>query len=388
MSIEPRGKADEAAVSEALAMLVRTDPSLRLDEGGEGSADTVGLGSAGTGQTVLSGMGELHLEIARNRLETEFGVKARMGGVRVSYRETILDGKGAVEVEELLEKDMMGRRVKAGCTVSVRALHEDEVGDESLGGNLIYVELDDTQAQAGNETRSAAKQAVVAVTSKAAPENTNITPPPAEVLDPEAMRTALMSGLTAALSRGPLSSNPLSGLHVTLHSPLTFGAELSPPRALGAAAGAALLKAVRQRGAQMMEPMMAVKVRCAEAHLGKVVSDLTSEQGASVTGVDHEGHAASGEAGAASTALHVYIPPDEDAGAATSSGGAGSHLSAEAARHKTSVHALAPLARLVSYSSRLRALTAGSGTFTMRLQGFAPVGAERQIEILRELGRA
>lgn len=391
MSIEPRSKSDEVPVSEALSMLVRTDPSLRLDEGStDGGA---GLGAAGTGQTVLSGMGELHLEIAKDRLANEFNVRARMGGVRVSFRETIQPGSSAT-VDELLDKEMAGKKVKAGCTISVRALEEDEVGDESLGGNTLVVELHEEADKAGNEARASAKKA-----RKGNSDNPSGAELEGATLDSAAVRSALVSGLTASLSRGPLSSNPLTGLHVTLSSPLTFGPELSPPRALSAVASAALRKAVRQAGSGMMEPVMRVRIECEERNVGRVVGDLTSEQGGAVLGVEHEGlassGASSGESSTLSTESEIYIPPEtcdlqslKSSTSASISTSALDEQDASLGRERTSVHARVPLARLVNYSSRLRALTGGAGTFDMRLDGFARVGKEREEEILKELGRA
>lgn len=391
MSVEALSKSDEPSVKDALDMLVRTDPSLRLDDGSSSSTDgSGGLGAAGTGQTVLSGMGELHLEIAKDRLTGEFGAKANLGGVRVSYRETVVGEEEGAEAEtvmsEMLDREMMGKPLKAGLELRLRRLsaEEDGPGDETLGGNLIAIELDEELERGGNEKSASA----VAKRSD-------------EVLDGAAIRQAIRAGLVAALSRGPLTSNPLSGLHITVSQVQTFGQDLTPAKALSFAASSALRKAVKERGAKMMEPVMKLRVTCQEAHLGKVVGDLTSEQHATVEQVDHEGLAEQGAEGAgggdttANRLQGVYLPPpptnatlESSSSSSPSSDASGSfELSPSDARHRTTIHALAPLARLVSYSSRLRALTAGSGTFTMQLAGFQTVGNDREREILTSLGR-
>lgn len=378
MSVEALSKSDESSVKEALDMLVRTDPSLRLDDGSSSSTDgSGGLGAAGTGQTVLSGMGELHLEIARDRLKGEFGAKANLGGVRVSYRETIAGDDEGVEgetrVEEVLDREVMGKPLKAGLELRLKRLSaQDGPGDDTLGGNIIDIDLDDELLRGGNERSASA-----------------VAKRPDEVLDSTAMRQALRAGLVASLSRGPLTSNPLSGLHISVSHVQSFGQDLTPARALSLAASSALRKAVKERGAKMMEPVMKLRVECQEAHLGKVVADLTSEQHGVVEHVDHEGLAEQGAEGASTNESRlqgIYLPPSS-ASAPLESTSDSLELSPSDARQRTTIHALAPLARLVSYSSRLRALTAGSGTFTMRLSGFQTVGADREREILTSLGR-
>ncbi|KAE8257536.1 hypothetical protein A4X13_0g2295 [Tilletia indica] len=391
MSIEPESKSDEASVNEALSMLVRTDPSLRLDEGGSsssGSASGGSFGAAGTGQTVLSGMGELHLEIARERLANEFGVRARMGSVRVSYRETLDQDVGEVEVEEMWEKELGGKKMKVGCMLSVRRLREEdgEVGDPNAGGNVVLVQLDEDELDLDVGTSSDKDD-------------------DSSSLDPETVRQAFTTGLTAALSRGPLSSNPLTNLHLTLSNPVLFGPELSPPRALSMAAGAALRSVIKSSApssgnnggptpstaARMMEPVMRVRIECDAAHMGKVVGDLTADQAGTVVDVEQQGQNDESESPTkdSTTAINVYIPPDDlSSSSSSSSSSGGGKVSGSSVRTRTIVHALVPLARLVSYSSRLRALTGGMGTFTMELHGFAQTSREREREILRELGKA
>ncbi|KAK0562354.1 Ribosome-releasing factor 2, mitochondrial [Tilletia horrida] len=435
MSIEPESKSDEASVTEALSMLVRTDPSLRLDDG---SSSDGGFGSAGTGQTVLSGMGELHLEIARERLANEFGVRARMGSVRVSYRET-LDGDGpasaegeGVQVEEVWEKEVGGKKLKAGCTLMVRRLNEEagEVGDAATGGNKIVVQIDEDVDDDGQDELAQVLAEPIARGHKRAKGGRGSQASPdadgeAEVggsdgvLDSEMMRHAFTTGLIAGLARGPLSSNPLTGLHITLSEPRLFGPDLSPPRALSMAAGAALRRAIKaaappappsessetgsgpfgsgpargRTGARMMEPVMKVRIECDASHMGKVVSDVTAEQAGSVVDVEQPsaeaGNLASSSDGSGSSLedVKVYIPP-HNLGPSSSSSSSSSGLSPSASRNRIIIHALVPLARLVSYSSRLRALTGGMGTFTMELHGFAQTSQEREKQILRELGKA
>ncbi|PWN23413.1 P-loop containing nucleoside triphosphate hydrolase protein [Microstroma glucosiphilum] len=427
VSVEPHSKSDEDSVNEALAMLVRTDPSLRLDGGEHGSKEE-GFGSAGTdNQMILSGMGELHLEIAKDRLKNEFGVKARIGSVRVSYRETLAGSDSAQEewstVEETVERDMGGKKVKVGAKIRIRSLPEGVEGDAALGGNLIKVDLarggGDEDVLGTHESKSALKRKEKETGRRQGhhPSNrsgaaiqeheegsgsgqeTSSSSAAAAGLSPQALHAHILSGLTASLSRGPLSSHPLTGLEVHLSSLQTFSSDLSPPRAISAIVGWLTRKALKEQGrVRMMEPVMRVKIECREGSLGRVVGDITSEQGGEVVEVVHEtaaGHGGGEGEGEESEEVQIYLPPEPEQNGGTSSvagAGAGAGIGNEggaspSSTQKTSIEARIPLSKLVSYSSRLRALTAGAGTYTMALEGFRVVGEERQREILAELGR-
>ncbi|KAN0063101.1 Ribosome-releasing factor 2, mitochondrial [Thecaphora frezii] len=438
MSIEPRSKSDEAAVLEALAMLVRTDPSLRLDDGassGTSAGAAAAAAGTGTGQTVLSGMGELHLEIAKDRLENEFNVRASMGGVRVSFRETLADTvpSEGVTVQDVLDRDMGGKKVKVGCTLNVRALDEGDEGDASLGGNRIEVHL---AARPGDEGGAPVRRVASAEderdieqylseaeqqarkrrggVSKPTQASSAVEDAPASAdlgsMDATSLLTSFRAGALAALSRGPLTSNPLTGLHVTISQPQLFGSDLSTPSAISMLVTQLVRRAlwplppspsaapaVGDARASialtvLMEPVMHVRLSIAEKDLGKVVSDLTTEQDGTVLDVEHSADADSPAPLAAAAAVgawgeggeEVYIPPE------SLEVGSLNDLAGQETRGKggiTVIHASVPLARLVRYSTRLRALTGGSGSFDMQLSGFMKVSKARQAEILEELGR-
>ena len=103
-SIEPHSLSEEKRLQESLALLLREDPSLHV---------TVDEDS---GQTLLSGMGELHLEIARDRLINDLKAKASMGPIEIGYRETVLGQSDAVT--KIFDKEIVGRKSKAGCTAT------------------------------------------------------------------------------------------------------------------------------------------------------------------------------------------------------------------------------------------------------------------------------
>ncbi|KOS14213.1 mef2-translation elongation mitochondrial [Malassezia pachydermatis] len=348
VSVEPRSKADEAAVSEALRMLVRTDPSLHVTEGGAGASS----------QTVLSGMGELHLEIAKHRLEGEFQVHAHLGHVRVGYRETVQEGLEA-SVTELLDQDLGGKKVQAGVTLQVRPLQDDEVGVARLGGNDVVVDLGETP---------------------------NLTYESGLTLE-----QVLLQGAQAALARGPLSGYPMQGVHIRLSHIQVFGTDLSSPAAVRLVVATALRKALgyaqrpkpgeRVQGhTKLMEPMMRVAVDAPDTYAGKLTSDISVEQHGSIVEMIHpmeQATPSSSSSSSSSSNYQIYIPPDElDQGSERTD-----------VSQPLTIIALIPLARMMRYSTRLRALTGGTGTYRMTLHGFEAVSPDRERALLQELGR-
>ncbi|SPO23194.1 related to MEF2 - translation elongation factor, mitochondrial [Ustilago trichophora] len=425
MSLEPASKSDVDSVSEALNLLIRTDPSLRLDESGEGT----------TGQTVLSGMGELHLEIAKDRLENEFGVNARMGAVRVSYRETLEEGLGWLEVDEVVERELAGKKIKIGAKMRVRGLGEDELdkmhaSDAAVfGGNVVNISFasdgDETgkvgkaKAKAGAEdegdieaylaeTPRQSRSKSAAATFKTSDSTTATTTGLPPGVDLTTVETMFKNGMVAALSRGPLTSNPLMGLEISISNIQFFG-ELSSSASISYLLSHHLRKLLRSEPkidsstglttvpavalTSLMEPMMTTRITVPEPHLGKVINDITAEQDGLVQDVVHLSTSTLAAQPNGSDAVEeVYIPKAtnrfEQQSSASSLGAQGKGGDgATSGNGKAEIHAVVPLANLVRYSSKLRALTAGNAQFSMQLEGFAKVSAHRQGEILQELGR-
>lgn len=375
MSIEPLSKSDEGPLREALDMLIRTDPSLHLDQGSSTTSSMGALGSVAAstgGQMVLSGMGELHLEIARDRLIEEFGARARLGDVRVSYRETAMEQPAPSVQQHTLDRELMGQHLKAGCRITLRNLSADEEGDARQGGNLIQIE-DLTDVEGTDEHQSTPSA---------------FTEPSTAGLDSEAIRRALQAGLLAALSRGPLSGNPITGVHVRIDNVRSFGPTLSPAKAFGLLASQALKDALKQRGAVLMEPFMNVRIRCEESSLGKVVGNLTSEQDGTVERVDHEEDLmSSGDTDLSAEAIYTPSFAAIDGPTQSDETSAGHMTSRTGEDGKCTIAAIVPLVNLVRYSSTLRALTRGKATYEMSFSGFSAVLPERQKAILIDLGR-
>ncbi|TIA90709.1 hypothetical protein E3P99_01441 [Wallemia hederae] len=311
VAIEPESLSDEAGVLEALRSLVRSDPSLVVSEASESAA--VG----GDGQTLLSGLGELHLEISYARLREEFGVRCRMGPMRVGYLETLAEGVEKSRDEEYA-REVNKKHTAAGVSISIRRLAE-------------YAENADN----------------VVVLNTAA-----------DSLNAE-YEEAVKSGVLAGTARGPIQGHPVRGMEISVNDVRLLDKEQSPPSALTAAVSLAVIKAVRECPTTVIEPLMDVHVVAHESDVGRIISDITSVRGGVMMSMEEDMHENSSE-GESSAA--VYIPPAVEASTRSFEGGE------KGARML--VHAQVPLGNMIAYSSTLNALSGGSGTFSMKVCGW------------------
>jgi len=219
-SIEPKSTGDEEKLKGALARLVDEDPTCTVKVDKE------------TGQTLISGMGELHLEILTDRLLREFGVAANVGKPQVSYRETIS-----------------------------ASAQEDFEYAQTLGGKNLYarvvlrIEPTGSSADVVFENRLGAKMDV-----------------------PKAFVEAVHGGVIEASSGGILSGYPLLGMHVALAG-VTYREDDSNEMAFKIAGATAFVQACRKAGPALMEPIMRIEVVAPEEHLGPVINDLNSRRG-------------------------------------------------------------------------------------------------------------
>lgn len=363
-SVEPHSLSEEKRMQESLALLLREDPSLHVSVDEE------------SGQTLLSGMGELHLEIARDRLINDMKTKASMGRIEIGYREAGLGASAAIT--KIFDKEVAGRRGKAGCTAVVEPFNREEasvVADEdtllaeTLEGNQIIIRAPGLQAM---------------------DEETSPLLPPG--MDTAALRTALQNGALAALARGPQFTFPMHNTRVTLTVDPTehlFGGD-STTSALSAAARQATSAALRDLltgpGTVMMEPVMNVIISVDEASLGSVVHDISSSRGGHILSLDEEIPVSATDIFESPEdslppidPKRVYAPPDPFASASV-----GTEVSASAS-HQRTITAKVPLKEMVGYLKHLRSLTAGRGTFVMSVDRFENMSAPRQKAVLAEL---
>jgi elongation factor G len=362
-SIEPESLTEEKHIKETLNLLLREDPSLSVSVDAE------------NGQTHLAGMGELHLEIARDRLINDFKARARIGKIDINYREAI-EVASTVPTEVVMDRDVGGKHAHATAVASAAPIaaaefsapHKDGAQEMALPDSNHLTILHPSLTSDGR------------LTSK----DTDPFPPSLSFASAIA---ALRSGATAALARGPSHGFPVHSTHLTLTlDPETQVFPDTTAAALTVAAREAVQGALKASKVNaefaIKEPVMHVNISVGEADLGGVVHDLSSARGGSILSLDDDVTSTS-SSDAADDVLTIkpeaiYAPPDP-----YSSEFAGG-LEASATRLRQ-ITARVPLREMVGYLKHLRALTGGRGTFVMQVDRFEKVVGVRLREILKDL---
>ena len=226
VAIEPKSKADEDKLYDTLDKIALEDPSFTVTTDPD------------SGQTIISGMGELHLEIIVDRLIREFKVAANVGNPQVAYKESI---SKAVKVEGKFEHPTFGGKSQYGH---------------------VWLELTPLDRNAGFEFES------------------NI----AEDVIPSQIVPAIEKSVRDSLDAGALIGFPVIDLKVSLVGG-SYHEEDSPEQAFGAAANMAFRKGVSEADSVLLEPVMDVEISLPESYLGEVISDLNSKR-AKILGMD------------------------------------------------------------------------------------------------------
>jgi elongation factor G len=219
VAVEPKTKADQEKMGLALNRLAQEDPSFRVRTDQE------------SGQTIISGMGELHLEIIVDRMKREFGVEANVGAPQVAYREAI---KKLVEIE--------GKFVK-------------QSGGRGQYGH-VWLKLEPNETGKGFEFIDAIKGGSV----------------------PREYIPAVNKGLEETLPNGVLAGFPVVDVKVTLFDGSYHEVD-SNENAFKMAASMAFKDGMRKASPVLLEPMMAVEVETPPEFMGNVVGDLSSRRG-------------------------------------------------------------------------------------------------------------
>jgi elongation factor G len=225
VAVEPKTKADQEKMGIALNRLAQEDPSFRVRTDEE------------SGQTIISGMGELHLEILVDRMKREFGVEANVGAPQVAYREAI---RKPVQVE--------GKFIK-------------QSGGRGQYGH-VWIKLEPNEQGKGYEFVDAIKGGTV----------------------PREFIPAVDKGLRETLPNGVLAGYPVVDVKVTLFDGSSHDVD-SNENAFKMAASIAFKDGMRQASPILLEPMMAVEVETPEEFMGNVMGDLSSRRGI-VQGMD------------------------------------------------------------------------------------------------------
>ena len=230
IAVEPKTKGDQEKMGVALQRLAAEDPSFRVTSDIE------------SGQTILKGMGELHLEILVDRMLREFKVEANIGEPQVAYRETI---SKSADIDYTHKKQTGGSGQFARIKILFEPLESGvgfEFQNKIKGGNV-----------------------------------------PTEFIP------GVQKGLKSAMDTGVLTGFPVTGLKATLYDGASHDVD-SSVMAFEIAARAAFREGCRQAAPQLLEPMMKVEVVTPEEYMGDIIGDLSSRRG-QVDGMDQRGNA-------------------------------------------------------------------------------------------------
>ncbi|KAF2084104.1 P-loop containing nucleoside triphosphate hydrolase protein [Saccharata proteae CBS 121410] len=364
-SVEPNSLSEERHIADTLALLLREDPSLSV------SLDLE------SGQTHLAGMGELHLEIARDRLINDFKAKATTGKIQIGYREAVTVESG--EHTETIEREIAGKTARASCTASVSPLDSSNLPSSSDQQTTLDFDSNRLIIHHPTLTRSG---------TPVDPEGPEL---PIELPFPT-ITAAFQTGVSAALARGPHLHFPVHSAQIDiLFSPSTDLSTDTTPQALSIAARQAVFAALKASAAAsatvLMEPVMLVTISVNESDLGSVIHDISSARGGQVISLSEDTSDAAASAAAEEDEdlyvdpKRIYAPPDPFGG---EGGGASTFGSATADRQRQ-ITARVPLKEMVGYLKHLRSLTGGRGTFVMSVDRFERMGSQRQKIVLGEM---
>ncbi|WP_271410427.1 elongation factor G [Pseudomonas sp. Q1-7] len=226
VAVEPKTKADQEKMGIALGKLAQEDPSFRVKTDEE------------TGQTIISGMGELHLDIIVDRMKREFGVEANIGKPQVSYRETI--SKDNVEIEGKFVRQSGGRGQFGHCWIRFSAADVDEKGNIAEG--LVF-----TNEVVGGVV-------------------------------PKEYIPAIQKGIEEQMKNGVVAGYPLIGLKATVFDGSYHDVD-SNEMAFKIAASMATKQLAQKGGGKVLEPIMKVEVVTPEDYMGDVMGDLNRRRG-------------------------------------------------------------------------------------------------------------
>ena len=219
LAIEPKTKADQEKLGQGMAKLMAEDPTFRVKTDEQ------------TGQVVIAGMGELHLEIIVDRLKREFGVEASVGKPQVAYKETLTkpaDGRG------LFKRQTGGRGQFGDCSIRIFPLEPGtgyQFENMTVGGSI-----------------------------------------PREFIKP------IDQGIQEALTRGVLAGYPIDDVRIELYDGSYHDVD-SSEMAFKIAGSLAFQDAAKKAAPVLMEPVMRVEVVCPKDNLGDVMGDLASRRG-------------------------------------------------------------------------------------------------------------
>ncbi len=288
VAVEPASKADQDKLSKALRALAEEDPTFTVTVDPE------------LGQTIIAGMGELHLEVLVDRMKREFNVDATVGRPRVSYRETITR---PTRVDTTFKRQSGGSGQYARVVVEFEPLSEEE-REQNEDEELIFID----EIRGGAITREFVR--------------------------------ATENGMREAMSGGVIAGYPVVGIKARLVDGAMHEVD-SSEMSFKIAGSMCLKEGVQKGGPILLEPVMRVDVIVPDEHTGDVVGSLSSRRGI-IQGMEPRGEGVS------------------------------------------AVRAIVPLGEMFGYTTDLRNMTRGRGSFSMEFERYMPVPQNIADEIIKK----
>jgi elongation factor G len=245
IAIEPKTKADQEKLTDCLKRLELEDPSFLTGVDKE------------TGQTLISGMGELHLDILVDRLKREFKLNVNTGKPQVAYRETITK---PVSESEVFDKPILGKAVFTKCTLEIKP-NDQDTGNEVLFGEDLEIN--------------------------------------------DEMRVMLAKGVNEGLASGVISGYPVLDVLIKIVA-VEFKEEEYNPSAFKIAAALALRKCLLKGAPVLLEPVMKVEINTPSEFTGDIIGDLNSRKGR-VLSIDDKGDFQMLSVGVALSTMFGYL---------------------------------------------------------------------------------
>ncbi|KAI3635871.1 hypothetical protein MIR68_006509 [Amoeboaphelidium protococcarum] len=354
-SIEPENSIAEKQLTSALAILTREDPSLQV------------VVDADSNQTILRGMGELHLEIIAERLRSEFGVNFSLGNVWINYQESIKDGR-RVELEDFqYQQSFAGRFNSALVSIAMTRQSVDQSGP-----NTLSIAKNAIQNQDGPLSYQKQRH--------------------------DQLLAHLRRGIDTALSAGPLMSYPVTSVQVDIQK-FVFESQSSSEqddKVSGMAVSQAVRHALQQNALlsdttgesikkcpfTLLEPVMSVAINVPSVYMGVVLQDLSGNRRAQILTTMQQStygeHMMDDDAD-----LNTLSPLQQKLLGILEQDYAGSMQLNKASNAESNITALVPLQEMLGYSNTLKSLTKGYGSFQMDLDRYQPVEDAHLLTIVK-----
>ena len=373
-SIEPTSGTDDKKFEMALQLLMREDPSIHI------SVDP------DTNQTLLGGMGELHLEISVSRLKENYKIDVRVGKVMIGYREVILHDTSSVALAPetfVYDRQVFGKRAWASVELKLDVCHEvedlqeffiknnctkdDDTDYRTLDGNEIIINLNNITGSSFKSPKASGKVSNRHQKSESGQQQT------INNFDLFEIEDALKSGVQGALSRGPFLGFPFTNLSVTISNIQAHptNPEITTLSSIRAAAFAGTQEAIKKASCvskktdstttdsqssfgklgRLVEPIMNVRIRVPEKYVGNVSRDIGGSRNGQIVEMRSED-----EEGCTVGKSNYQI-----------------------------IEAKVPLSSMIGYSTHIRSITQGTGNFSMQMIGYGVVNASSQKDIAKDV---